>query len=198
MLASIPHVQLYNLTCSDEAEALVGQAVDEFAAEAKKGHHSDSYVFFLGRENFPANYGTTSFKLGQAQVVRDSASPKVVIAAGGALLGQALTAAEALAKDGIEAVVINPSIMNKPDVATFKKYLDKCGGKLVTAEDHQVIGGMGAILTHALLQDGVSLKVKSLGVKGEFGQSAYTALELYKKHGLDSTAIAAAARELSR
>lgn len=196
MLGSIPHVKLYNLTTSDEADALVGQAVDEFAALTKAGKTPDSYIFFLGRENFPANYGFTGFKLGQAQVVRDSAKPQVVIAAGGALLGQALEAAKTLASGGVEAVVINPSIINQPDVKTFKAYLEKCGGKLVTVEDHQLIGGMGSMLTHALLQEGVALKVKSLGVKGEFGQSAYSALELYKKHGLDAAAIAAAAKAL--
>jgi transketolase len=46
------------------------------------------------------------------------------------------------------------------------------------------------------LQNGVEFKVKSLGVKGEFGQSSYTALELYKKHGVDAGAIAKAAKSL--
>jgi transketolase len=69
---------------------------------------------------------------------------------------------------------------------------------LLTVEDHQLIGGMGSLLIHALMQEGVVLKTKSLGVKGEFGQSAYTALELYKKHGLDSGAIAAAAGQLAK
>ena len=198
MLGAIPHVKLYNLTCSDEAEALVGQAVDEFAQLTKQGKTPDSSIFFLGRENFPAHYGVTQFKLGTAQVVRDAAQPSLVIAAGGALLGQALEAAKTLASQGIEAVVINPSIINRPDVKTFKTYLEKCGGKLLTVEDHQLIGGMGSMLTHALLQEGVQLKSKSLGVQGEFGQSAYEALELYQKHGLDAAAIAAAANQLIR
>ncbi len=193
---AIPHTQVYALTCSEEAEALVGQAVDEFAAKVKTGHAPDSYIFFLGRENFPTNFGVKNFKLGEAQVVRESAQPKAVIAAVGALLPQALEAAQELSAKGIEAVVINPSIINHPDIKTFKKYLDLCGGRLVTVEDHQIIGGMGAILSHALLQSGVSLKLRSLGVRGEFGQSAYNAIELYRKHGLDSTAIAKAVSEL--
>ncbi len=150
----------------------------------------------MGRENFPTNYGAKNFKLGEAQVVRESAQPKCVIAAVGALLPQALEAAQDLSAKGLDVAVINPSIINHPDVKTFKKYLDLCGGRLVTVEDHQVIGGMGAILSHALLQSGVSLKLRSLGVRGEFGQSAYNAIELYRKHGLDSTAIAKAVREL--
>src|ERR1019366_1239925 len=97
---------------------------------------------------------------------------------------------------GTDCVVINPSIINHPDVKTFKNILDRCGGRLVTVEDHQVIGGMGAMLTHALLREGVALKIRSLGVQGEFGQSAYNAIDLYKKHGLDSAAIVSAVRSL--
>ncbi len=192
----IPHTRVFALTCADEAEALVGQAVEEFAATMKKGKTPETYIFFLGRENFPTSYGAKTYALGSAQVVRDSNAPKVVIAASGALLGQAVEAAEALAKKGTECVVINPSSINAPDVKTFRAYLEKCGGRLLTVEDHQVIGGMGAILSHSLLQAGVLLKLKSLGVRGEFGQSAYSALDLYRKHGLDSTAIVKAAQEL--
>jgi transketolase len=129
-------------------------------------------------------------------VVRDSKNPTVVIAATGALLGQALTAAENLQKQGIEAAVINPSIVNHPDIGTFQNLLESCGGRLVTVEDHQVIGGMGAILVHSLVQVGIQLRVRSLGVRGEFGRSAYNAIDLYRKHGLDSEAIEQAVRSL--
>lgn len=198
MVSSIPHVRAYALTCSDEAEALVGQAVDEFAAHVKAGRTPDSYVFFLGRENFPANYGVKDFHLGRAQVIREAAQPKLVIAASGALLGEALKAATKLASEGTEVVVINPSVMNRPDVETFKQHLAKCGGRLLTVEDHQLIGGMGSLLIHALVQHGVTLKAHSLGVNGEFGQSAYNAIELYRKHGLDADAIRTAALNLVR
>lgn len=196
MVGSIPHLRTYSLSCSDEAEALVGQAADEFAAALKAGKTPDSYVFFLGRENFPSNYGAKEYKLGQAQVLRDSASPKVVIAAAGAMVGQALKAAEQLAAAGVETAVINPSIINHPDVETFNRYLDKAGGRLLTVEDHQLIGGMGAQLVHALACSGIALKVQSIGVKGEFGQSAYNAIDLYKKHGMDAGSIAAAVQKM--
>jgi transketolase len=192
MVSAIPHTRVYSLTCSDEAEALVGQAVQRFAG----GKNQDSFIFFLGRENFPASYGAKSYELDRAQVLREAARVDVVIAASGALLGQALSAAQTLAASGVECAVINPSVINHPDVATFKSYLERAGGRLVTVEDHQLIGGMGAILSHALLQFGVSLKVKSLGVHGEFGQSAYNAIDLYKKHGLDAAAIVGAVRSL--
>jgi transketolase len=202
MVSAIPHTQVYALTCAEEAEALMSQTLDRYASEVRNGKDPESVVFFLGRENFPLSYGANEYRLGQAQVVygANSQSPKLVIAASGALLGQALKAAELLAmrKIAIETVVINPSIINRPDVQTFKTHLAKAGGRLLTVEDHQLIAGMGAQLTHALLQEGVELKSRSLGVKGEFGQSAYNAIDLYKKHGLDSEAIYKAALELSQ
>ena len=57
----------------------------------------------------------------------------------------------------------------------------KCGGRVVTIEDHQAICGMGAQVAHALAQAGIRHQMKSLAIRGEFGQSAYLAEELYKK-----------------
>ena len=197
MTSGIPHTRVVALSCSDEAEALVGQAVDEYAAAVKSGKTPESYVFFLGRENFPPSYGAKSYRLGSAQVLRDADKPSVVIAAAGATVGQALAAADKLAKDGVGAIVVNVSSINHPDVKSIGDAVKRAGGRLVTVEDHQRIGGMGAILTQALLQAGVELKrVRALGVEGEFGQSAYNAIDLYKKHGLDADAIAKAAAQL--
>jgi transketolase len=95
---------------------------------------------------------------------------------------------------GVGAIVVNCANVNHVDVATLKSALTKSQGRLVTVEDHQLIGGFGQMLCHALLQAGVEFKVKSLGVHGEFGQSAYTALDLYKKHHIDASAIVNAAK----
>jgi len=59
-----------------------------------------------------------------------------------------------------------------------------------------VLLGLGAFVCHQLTLAGSSIAIKSLGVKGEFGQSAYNAIELYRKHGVDSTAIEKAAEDL--
>ena len=70
------------------------------------------------------------------------------------------------------------------------------GGKVVTIEDHQVIGGMGAQVSHALSNAGIAHSMKSLGIHGEFGQSAYLAEELYVQHGLTAPKMAEAALAL--
>lgn len=198
-VSSIPHTEVYSLSCSAEADALVSQAVESFVNDRKAGKVPPTRIFFLGREDFPKTYkeGQT-YKLGEASVLRDDATSakSVTIVAGGSLVGEALKAADALKAQGIGAVVIHNSSVNHPDLKTIGAALKKTGGRLVTVEEHRLVGGMGAMLTHALALANETMKVKSLGIGDHFGQSAYTALDLYKKHGLDSTAIAKAATEL--
>jgi transketolase len=66
----------------------------------------------------------------------------------------------------------------------------------VTIEDHQVIGGMGAQVSHALSQAGIAHRVRTLGIPGEFGQSAYLAEHLYQHHGLTAERMVQAVHEL--
>ena len=57
---------------------------------------------------------------------------------------------------------------------------------------------MGAQVAHALAQAGLVHRMKSLGMQGEFGQSAYTAEDLYQKHGLTAAKIIEAAHDLMK
>jgi transketolase len=199
MTASIPHVDVYSLTCSEEAEAIVGKTIENFAALKKAGKHPNSTVFFLGRENFPRNYGAKSYDLGKAQILFDNSdkfAKSVCLVGHGSLVPEALKAAELLAADGIGSVVVNPSIINRPDIATFKAALAKTKGNLITVEEHQKIAGFGSILCHALQEVGVTIHARTLAVEEKFGQSAYTAKELYQKHGLDAAHIVKAAKSL--
>ena len=198
MVSSIPHVDVYSLSCSEEADAMMYAVIENFVKDRKAGKVPHSAIFFLGRENFPKTYVPgASYDLKKAQILADSSAGKaksVTIATTGSLVPQALEAAKTLEAQGIGAIVVNCANVNHVDVATLKSALTKSQGHLVTAEDHQVIGGFGQMLCHALLQAGVEFKVKSLGVHGEFGQSAYTALDLYKKHKVDASAIVNAAK----
>ena len=81
-------------------------------------------------------------------------------------------------------------------IATIGAAVKTCGGKVVTIEDHQVIGGMGAQVSHALSNAGIAHRVKTLGINNEFGQSAYMAEELYIKHNLTAPKMAEAALAL--
>jgi transketolase len=109
----------------------------------------------------------------------------------------ALEAAEILAKEGKQAAVIDNPFVNRPDLGTIAPAVTAAGGRLVTVEDHQITGGMGAMLVHALAIQGVSLKTAAIGMNGEFGRSAYSARELYEHFRMGPKDIAAAVRKLS-
>ncbi len=202
MTGAIPHVQTYCPASAEEAEWAMGEAIQHYVDARGTDGHPDTILFFCGRENFPVtllNAGQ-QYAWGKALTVADTTAgkaKKVVISATGALVVHAIKAAEKLAAEGIGALVLNNALANRPDLAAHKAALAACGGKLITVEDHQIVGGAGAMLVAALVQDGVQFRGKVLGVHGEFGQSAYTADELYHKHGMDTAAIVAAAKALA-
>ena len=194
-VSAIPHTTVIMPSCSGEAESLMYQAIKRFNDDRAAGKDGESYIFFVGRENYPVEWieGAT-YPWGRSQVVRQGKD--VVLVGVGTLFSQAVLAAELLEKDGISATVINSPFINQPDVETIGAAVQASGGRLVTIEDHQSRCGMGAQLSHALSQAGIAHKVKSLGITGEFGQSAYKASELYDRHGMNAASMVAAAKEL--
>ncbi|MBC7740683.1 MAG: transketolase [Bdellovibrionaceae bacterium] len=203
MLATIPGVDLYSLSSSEEAEALMSEVLEKFAEARKKDQHPHSSIFFLGRENFPKTFKSEenklSYKAFTPQVLKNNfmaGQKNVVLMTTGSLVGEALQASELLKTKKIGSFVVNQNCLNKIELGPLKDILSQCEGRIVTAEDHQVLLGFGAFVTHQLMQDKVPVQVKSLGVHSQFGQSAYNAIELYKKHGVDSTAMVKAAIEL--
>jgi transketolase len=112
------------------------------------------------------------------------------------LLGKAIAAGDQLAAQGVRATVINNPFVNHVDLDTIGRAVKTCSGRVVTIEDHQVIGGMGAQVSHALSVAGIRHQIKSLGIRGEFGQSAYIAEHLYEHHGLTAGKMVEAAQQL--
>ncbi len=191
-VSSIPHTVVIAPSCADEAEAFMYQAIRHIGDERAAGHHGESVIFFVGRETYPVKWVEGSdYAWGKAQVIQEGTD--VVLVGSGVLFNKALEAAKILAAQGKSATVINNPFINRVDVATIGAAVAKCGGRLVTIEDHQVIGGMGAQVSHALSNAGIAHRVKSLGIPGEFGQSAYLAEELYAKYGLTGPKMAEAA-----
>ncbi len=187
-LASIPHVNLVNLASAKEAEEYVYLAAKKIATDREAGLEGESYIFFLGRENFAleAKDGL-DYDLHRSQLLCEGEDACIVVS--GSLVEKALMARAKLLEKGFEVSVINNSFVNNTDFDFIGETIEKSGGRLVTLEDHQLVGGMGAQLIHQLKLKGFSFVADSLAVKGEFGQSSYTAGELYKKHGLDEVAV---------
>lgn len=197
MLASIPNVDIYNLSCSEEAHELVKQAIESFSADSQKDHSPRSKIFFLGRENFPKNYGATNFKLGLPQVVSENLKSKnIIIVASGSTVQTAVAAAAKLEKEGVGAVVVNQSHLNSFPKDFYAATLKKANGHVVIIEDHQKIGGLGQALQSFWNENRFENRTIHLAVEGKFGQSAYTAEELYQKHGLSADHVVKAAKQL--
>jgi transketolase len=202
MLSTIPHVDLYSLSSSEEADQIMTTVIDQFAEAKKNNKPAKTSVFFLGRENFPQSYSTAENQLKyipyQPQVIKQHiiGSKNVMIVTTGSLVGEAIKASIDLEKKSMGSIVINLNCLNHIDLKTLIPLIKKCEGRIVTVEDHQVLLGLGAFLCHQLILAGENIFMKSLGVRGEFGQSAYNAIELYQKHGMDSVSISTAAVEL--
>ena len=194
-LSAIPHTVVIAPSCSDEAEALMHEAIRRYAADRRAGRDGESAVFFVGRENYPLSWvENATYEWGEAQVLQQGKD--VVLIACGPLLSKAIEAGKQLAERGIGAMVINNPFVNRVDLETIGAAVKTCSGRVVTIEDHQIVGGMGAQVSHALSLAGISHRLKSLGIPGAFGQSAYLAEDLYRLHGLTGEKMREAAEAL--
>jgi transketolase len=194
-VSAIPHTIVVAPSCANEAEAFMFDAIKHIAEERKAGRDGESVLFFVGRENYPVEWVPgANYAWGKAQIIQEGSD--VVLVGSGVLFSKCLEAAKLLQAKGKSATVINNPFVNRVDLETIGAAVKKCGGRLVTIEDHQVIGGMGAQVSHALSNAGIAHRVTTLGIPGEFGQSAYLAEELYVKYGLTGPKMAEAALAL--
>jgi len=130
----------------------------------------------------------TPFEIGKAQVYRDGKD--VAIIACGLLVWQALLAAEELSKKGISARVINSASIKPIDVETITDAARECGC-IVTAEEHQVHGGLGAAVAEVTGKN-FPVPIEFVGIKDRFGTSGEPD-ELLNYFGLNWETIYASA-----
>lgn len=107
------------------------------------------------------------FEIGKANVLREGSD--VAVFACGIMVKTALDCADELAKQGVSAAVINVHTIKPIDRDCVLKYAKKCG-KVVTVEEHSVIGGLGDAVADVLIGNG-DYKFKKVGVQDRFGQS---------------------------
>ena len=156
-------------------------------------HEGPVYMRF-GRAAVPVIHGEDfTFQIGKGETLRDGKD--VAIIANGLLVAEALTAAEELAKEGIEAMVINMATIKPLDEELVLSAAKKCG-KIITCEEHSVIGGLGEAVC-SLLSEKLPTPVKRIGVNDEFGHSG-PAAALLKAFGLSAENIVATAKEFCK
>ena len=123
------------------------------------------------------------FEFGKGIVLREGKD--VVIIANGLCVAESLAAAEMLAVDGIDAKVINMHTIKPLDEDLVVEAAKV--GKIVTVEEHSVIGGLGSAVCDVVAQKAPA-KVLKIGVNDVFGESG-PAAQLIKKYGLDGESI---------
>jgi transketolase len=133
----------------------------------------------------------TPFKVGRAEVFRKGTD--VAILACGAMVYEALVAAETLEKKGISARVVNVHTIKPIDEKTIIEAAKECGA-IVTAEEHQLFGGFGSAVSEVLVRN-MPVPVEMVGVHDTFGESG-NAMDLMAKYHLTNADITAAAEKV--
>lgn len=135
----------------------------------------------------------TPFIPGKANILWESKRPKVTIFACGTMVFRALYAAEELEKEGIGSVVINIHTIKPIDSKTIITYAKKTKC-VVTAEEHQIAGGLGSVVAEVLAMN-FPVPQEFVGVKDTFGESGKPN-ELFEKYGLGIKDIKEAVRKV--
>lgn len=153
-------------------------------------HHGPVYLRF-GRPVVPVFMPEGEFEIGKAIVLREGTD--VTILATGHLVWEALQASEQLEAVGISAEVINIHTIKPLDEAAILKSVSKTGC-VITAEEHNILGGLGESVARVLVQN-KPVPQEFVAVLDSFGESG-TPDQLMEKYGLNSAAIVKAALKL--
>lgn len=182
LMRTIPGMVIINPSDYVEAKAAVKAAYE---------YVGPCYLRF-GRLAVPVMNDNADYKfeIGKAITVREGKD--VTIIASGLTVSASLEAAEMLAKDGIDAKVVNMHTIKPIDkeavIAAAKET-----GKIVTVEEHSVIGGLGSAVCD-VLSENYPTKVKKIGINDRYGESG-PAVELVHKYGLDGEGICNSVKE---
>ena len=181
LMRSIPGMVVMSPADDVEARAMVKAAYE---------YEGPVYMRF-GRAAVPVVHeGEIDFQIGKGEILKDGTD--VAIIANGLMVYEAVLAAEELAKDGIHVMVINMATIKPLDDELVLSAAKKCG-KIITCEEHSIIGGLGEAVC-SLLSEKLPTPVKRIGVNDEFGHSG-PAAALLKQFGLSAEHIVEVAKD---
>ncbi len=160
------------------------------AVKAAYEHVGPVYLRF-GRLAVPVFHDESyEFIIGKGEILRDGKD--VAIIANGLLVNEAIEAGKTLADQGIDAMIINMPTIKPLDEALVLEAAKKCG-KVITCEEHSVIGGLGEAVCSCLAEN-YPVPVKRIGVNDTFGHSG-PAKEVLEQFGLCANNIVAVTKE---
>ena len=146
------------------------------AVRAAVKHDGPVYIRF-GRAAVPVVFDEDyDFQIGKGSVIREGKAVSII--ANGLCVASAIEAAEMLAKDGIDAEVVNICTIKPLDEDLIVKTASKTG-KVVTAEEHSIIGALGSAVAECLSEK-CPTKMYRIGVRDVFGESASAEVLLHK------------------
>lgn len=180
MMKMLPHMTVINTCDYNQTKA---------ATIAAAKHDGPVYLRF-GRPAIPVFMPEGEFEIGKAVMLNEGTD--VTIVATGHLVWEAILAGEKLAEEGISAEIINIHTIKPLDEEAILASVKKTGC-VVTAEEHQIAGGLGESVAGCLTQKLLAPQ-EFVAVNDTFGESG-TPAELMEKYGLTSTDVVAAAKK---
>ena len=176
LMRTIPGMVIINPSDDVEAKAAVKAAYE---------YKGPVYLRF-GRLAVPVINDNIDYKFEIGKAITLKQGKDVAIIASGLTVNESLKAAKLLEEDGISAEVINMHTIKPLDEQTIINVVQKIG-KIVTVEEHSVIGGLGSAVCDVVAEKAPA-KVLKIGIYDVFGESG-AATELIQKYGLDSESI---------
>jgi transketolase len=173
---SLPNIVILQPSDAIEAEKMVYALAD---------YHGPSYMRIHRNPVNAIHTNDYKFEIGKAEVLKDGKD--AVIFATGTLVHEALKAYDILKSKGLDVAIVNVSTIKPLDAKLVVEYAKKTH-RVITAEDHNIIGGLGGAVAEVLGEEFPCL-MKRIGVHDKFGESGKPD-ELYRKYGLNGEAIA--------
>lgn len=184
MMAMLPNMTVINPCDFNQTKA---------ATIAIAAHHGPVYLRF-GRPKVPTfTAPDQKFEIGKAWHIHEGKD--VTVIATGHMVWKAVEAAKALEAEGISVDLINIHTIKPLDVEAIVKSAMKTGA-VVTAEEHQINGGLGSLVAQALAKHHPT-KIEFVGVNDSFGESG-TPDQLMEKYGLGVKDIVAAVKKIAK
>lgn len=166
------------------------QPADDFETRAMMryliDHQGPTYIRLTRQNVVNVHNADYKFHFGKADELLDG-KDAVVFATGG-ITGNAYTAIKNLEKEGISVGLVNIHSVKPFDKEAIQKWSQKVK-HIFTAEDHNILGGLGGVVAEAMAEIGSPAKLHRIGIQDVYGESG-TPEALYEKHRLDASGIA--------
>lgn len=185
IMRAVPNMAIFEPSGPEYHAAMVKLALD---------WDGPAYLRMKRPETTPPPFEPLSLDIGKG-VMRREGSDLAIISAG-LCVAESLKAAQTLESEGIDASVVDMASLKPIDVGLVLERAAATGA-IVTAENHSVTGGLGSAVAEALMDEGIGLPFKRVGIQDRFCEGGTTPY-LMSKFGIDALAIAEASRAVMK